>query len=105
MAGMSHAVRAPRIERPRQDGARPGFLWDHDVTVAEVRAALADPSDPRRSRFLARLLREERPDEVWRWVTPAEVAQELPALEHLLGRQREFWRWLIAGWQEQGLLP
>lgn len=102
--GMCPIVRAPRIEPLRADEARPAFLWDHDVTNADVRAALRDPSDPRRSRFLARLLREARPDEVWRWVTPTEVARALPELDHRLGRRREFWRWLIAGWQEQGLL-
>lgn len=87
------------------DDEVPAFLWDRHVTAADLRRILDDPTDPRRHRLLATLLREARPDEVWRWVHPRDVARELPILAPLLGRQRDFWEWLIDGWRRLGLLP
>jgi hypothetical protein len=86
------------------DDARPYFLWDEDLSVAELRRKLSGGSGPERRRLLAKLLREARDTDVWRFVTPAEVAFELDALEIHLGRRRAFWRYLIDAWRSDGLL-
>jgi len=83
---------------------RPYFLWDEDVTIRELRAILADPGDPRRERLLGKMLREARDIDVWRFVTPAEVAAVLDRLDRRLGRRGAFWRFLIEGWRADGLL-
>jgi len=85
--------------------ARPYFLWDEDVSVGELRAAVRDRSDEgRRLRLLGKLLREARDLDVWTFVTPAEVAAALPLLGRRLGRRRGFWEFLINGWHDDGLL-
>ena len=83
---------------------RPYFLWDEDVSVAELRAILKGPPTELRDRALAKMLREARDIDVWSFVTPAEVAQALPRIERRLGRRAAFWRFLIDGWKEDGLL-
>ena len=83
---------------------RPYFLWSEDLSVADVEARLRGESEPERLRLLAILLREARDSDVWRFVTPAEVARELPRIAHRLGRRRAFWEFLIAGWRADGLL-
>lgn len=83
---------------------RPYFLWDEDVSVTELRTALAGDDRELRDRLMGKMLREARDNDVWRFVTPAAVAKELPRLSRRLGRRAPFWHWLIEGWRQDGLL-
>jgi hypothetical protein len=83
---------------------RPYFLWDEDVTIGELRAALHGRDPYERFRLLAKLLREARDTDVWAFVTPEEVADALPSIAHRLGRRRRFWQFLINGWRQDDLL-
>ncbi len=96
-------MRPLTLDLSRED-RRPYFLWDEDVTVAELRAKLAGPDLHERRRLLGKLLREARDSDVWLFVTPADVARELPAVRHRLGRRLPFWEFLLAGWERLGLL-
>lgn len=87
-----------------QQERRPYFLWDEDVSVAELRAALRAGSSEERDRLLGKMLREARDIDVWSFVAPAEVAEALPRLTRRLGRRAPFWKFLIDGWRTDGLL-
>lgn len=87
-----------------QGELRPYFLWDEDVSIAELQAILAGPSDPARDRLFGKMLREARDLDVWTFVTPATVARELPSLRRRVGRRYGFWQFLIEGWRTDGLL-
>ena len=89
------------LDRPE---AIPYFLWDEPMTVTELRVRLRSASTPERTRLLAKVLREARDTEVWRFTTPAEVAAEWGSLARHLGKRRRFWEFLLAQWREQGLL-
>lgn len=84
--------------------ARPYFFWDRRITVAELRDAIASTDHPEHLDLLAHLLREARPDEVWQYVTPQQVAAEWPRLAPRLGRRRDFWSWVIESWRRLGFL-
>jgi hypothetical protein len=88
----------------RDPNAIPYFLWDDPMTVREVHQLLATASPPERDRLLGKILREARDSDVWCFTTPAEVARRFDALSRHLGRRRRFWEFLLAAWQEQGLL-
>ena len=88
----------------REEGRVPYFLWDRNVTVGELRAALADPRNPQRVHLLRALLREARPDEVWAFVSPQTVSSEWDQLVPGLGRRRAFWQWLLDKWRERGYI-
>lgn len=83
---------------------RPYFLWDEDVSVAELRQLLAGPDSPRRDQLLAKMLREARDIDVWHFIRPVEVAQVLERLRRRLGRRYAFWHFLIESWRSRGLL-
>ena len=83
---------------------RPYFLWDEDVSIDELRGALRGRDRAERLRLLGKMLREARDIDVWQFVTPEEVARELPLLGRRLGRRRAFWEWLIRGWREDGIV-
>jgi len=84
---------------------RPYFFWDEDISIAELHDVLEGAPSMERDRLLAKLLREARDMDVWRFVTPTEVAEALPRLQRRVGRRYAFWRWLIDGWRSDGLLP
>ncbi|MGO9834902.1 MAG: hypothetical protein ACLP1X_11850 [Polyangiaceae bacterium] len=83
---------------------RPYFLWDEDVSIDELRAVMRGGPETERLRLLGKMLREARDTDVWLFVTPQEVARDLPVLGRRLGRRRAFWEFLIGGWREDGIL-
>jgi hypothetical protein len=97
-------MRALTVDLSDPNG-RPYFFWDEDVSVAELCAALQSGADEQvRMRLMGKLLREARDVDVWRFVTPSDVAAALPSLGRRLGRRRRFWEFLIDGWRSDGLL-
>ena len=86
------------------DDRRPYFLWDEDVSIAELRAVLGGPDGPARDRLFGKMLREARDLDVWRFVRPSDVAAALDRLRPRLGRRYRFWRFLLDGWRSDGLL-
>jgi hypothetical protein len=84
--------------------AIPYFLWDEPMTVAQFRDRLRNASPPERTRFLAKLLREARDTDVWRFVTPDEAWSQFEALKPKLGRRRRLWEFLLGRWEQEGLL-
>ncbi len=77
---------------------RPYFLWDLDLTLDELRARLRDSDSDLRHYFLAKVLRQAKPDDALQLVSAAQIATAWPRLEAQLGREREFWRWLLERW-------
>ncbi|HEX2223248.1 MAG TPA: hypothetical protein VHN15_03475, partial [Thermoanaerobaculia bacterium] len=67
--------------------AIPYFLWDEPMTLRELHERLRTASHPERLRLLAKILREARDTEVWRFTSPAEVARSWKDLAGQLGRR------------------
>jgi len=84
--------------------ARPYFLWDEDVSLAEFKRRLRSADGETRLQTLAKLLREARDTDVWIFVTPQDVADSLPSLDRKLGRRQRFWSFLIEGWRRLGIV-
>src|SRR5262245_40936896 len=84
---------------------RPYFLWDEDLSVAELRQRLRGPDERERLRLMAKLLREARDIDVWRFVGLNEVTLAFPRIAPMLGRRRRFWEFLLNGWRDDGVLP
>lgn len=84
--------------------AVPYFLWDEPVTVAEFVRRLRSASAAEQTRLLAKLLREARDTDVWKFTTPEEVERRWPKLSPRLGRRRGFWEFLLGRWRQEGLI-
>ena len=74
---------------------RPYFLWDCDVKLVELREHLAAPDDARRTYWLAKLMRQAKPDDAIAIGGTSEMRRLWPLLEHSLGRMRAFWAWYL----------
>jgi hypothetical protein len=84
--------------------AIPYFLWDEPMTVSEFRRRLETSSPPERTRLLAKLLREARDTDVWKFTSPEEVWRRWTELAPHLGRRRSFWEFLLDRWHKEGLI-
>ena len=101
---MDADLKTPLSTRLDDPEAVPYFLWDDPVTVAELRSLLETASAPERTRLLAKILREARDTEVWRFISPEEVSRLWPQLRRHLGRRLRFWEFLLGQWRQLGLL-
>ncbi|MBI2372679.1 MAG: hypothetical protein HYV07_01640 [Deltaproteobacteria bacterium] len=91
-------------ELDRED-AQPYFIWDVTLTVGELRRLLKHPDRKTRALWMARVLREARYRDVWRFVSLADVVASYAEVRPRLGRARPMWDFLIEGWRNDGLLP
>ncbi len=81
---------------------RPYFLWDQDLTLDEFRHSIRHDGPEVRAWLIGKMMREAKPDDVFEFVTLAEIAEAWPELQPHLGRSRAFWTWILGEW---GVLP
>jgi hypothetical protein len=84
---------------------RPYFAWDLDVTEAEIRQKLRCADSDARAQWQGWIMAEARYDDVWRFVSLAEILCDWQHIRLHLGRKRAFWEFLLGGWRDLGLLP
>ncbi len=96
-SGIEH-VRLPQVRRLTTDfsldNRRPYFLFDEDLSVAELRQRLSNGNSAERLRLIAKMLREAHEDDVWEFLTLKEFLDIYPEVSSLLGRRREYWQQL-----------
>ena len=88
-----------------RDDVQPYFVWDVPVTVGELKRLLRHPDRKTRNMWTARVMREARYQDVWRFLRLQDVLKRYQDLRPHLGRARPMWDFLIEGWQADGLIP
>ena len=77
---------------------RPYFLWDCDMTLVEFQRRLREENDEGRAYLIGKLMRQAKPDDVFTFVSVAEIVAAWPKARRYLGDSLAFWRWLLAHW-------
>ena len=77
---------------------RPYFLWDCDLTLPQFTDALRSDDVETRAYFVGKLLRQAKPDDVFQFVSLAELGRLWPTYVKYLGSKEPFWRWLLSSW-------
>ena len=99
---MSNRILSPTLPAALTDAlGRPYFLWDCDLTLAEFEARLSSADPDVRAYFVAKLMRQAKPDDVFQFVTREAVGELWPRLNRHLGQSRPFWTWLLETWDRQ----
>lgn len=81
----------------RKDGTRPWFLWDYDLTEAQVHELLTHAPFEQRKWLLGRMLERLGPDEIVQYISLEALQQALPHLR-LEERVKCHWEDAIAVW-------
>lgn len=79
---------------------RPYFLWDVDMTLDRFREALRTGDDAQRAYLVGKLMRQAKPDDVFTFVSLAEIRELMPVARRHLGRSLAFWEWLLDAWTD-----
>lgn len=74
---------------------RPYFLWDCELTLAELRDRLASEEVEVRTYWVAKVMRQAKPDDALVLVSADEMRALWERLSPRLGRSRGFWDWLL----------
>lgn len=80
------------------------FAWDRPETSDSLRRRLATNTGAEWLRTAAWLMREARVDQVWRFLTLRQVADNFKQLSPMLGRRRPMWEYLLRAAHELGRL-
>jgi hypothetical protein len=78
-------------------------LWDCDVTEEQFRSALATDDPDLRAYWLAKLMRQAKPDEVFLYVSLAEIREMWDRVRPILGNERDLWTFLLGRWEAAGV--
>jgi|SRR5436305_7888547 hypothetical protein len=82
------------VDRMVDQGGRLYFM--PEMTLERFQKGLADSNPDARAYLLGKMLREARPDDVFCFVSPQQIADAWPSLEGYLGaRRRDFWDGLL----------
>jgi hypothetical protein len=77
---------------------RPYFLWDVDMDLARFAELIRSDDESVRACFIAKLMRQAKPDDVFEFVSVADIVRDWPAIRTQLGQRKEFWSWLLRCW-------
>ncbi|OGS37142.1 MAG: hypothetical protein A2293_15800 [Elusimicrobia bacterium RIFOXYB2_FULL_49_7] len=87
-----------------EENGRPYFLWDDQLTWHQLRHILNMPNHPQFAYYLGKTLREANYGDVWRLVSLQTVLSHFKEASPFLGRQRNFWLFLIHNWKQLNLI-
>ncbi len=82
----------------------PYFMWDERLTAGEIRRLLATAPAARRIDLMAKVMRDARVEDVWQFISPADLVRHHDALFARLGWHKGMWEFLYNRWLGHGLL-
>jgi hypothetical protein len=89
------------LDRMTDARHRPYFLWDMEMSLEDFRRSLHHDDPDVRAYFLGKLMRQAKPDDVFVFVSVAEIRDLWPGVQRYLGRSAAFWSWLLQTWKGQ----
>ena len=87
------------MERLVDARGRPYFLWDTEMTLAVFEEKLRDPDVEARAYLVGKLMRQAKPDDVFRFVSMSQVDELWPHLTRYLGKSLPFWTFIHEAWK------
>ena len=76
---------------------RPYFIWDYDLTDADVRAILRGSDKTQKAWVVARLLESARYEDIWEYISLSELRAIFPQLQ-LKPQVRAAWEFALRVW-------
>lgn len=87
-----------------KDNKVPYFMWDYRYTIRQIRETLSSSDERQRLRMMAKILRDARYEDVWKFISVKDLLREREELMRRLGRQRDFWEFMYKRWVKQGIV-
>ncbi|MEW5873331.1 MAG: hypothetical protein AB1894_28990 [Chloroflexota bacterium] len=78
----------------------PYFIWDYDLTEADVRTILDGENEEQKAWLVARLLESARYEDIWQYKSLAELRKLFPKLQ-LKPQVRAVWEYALSIWANE----
>jgi uncharacterized protein (DUF433 family) len=78
----------------------PYFIWDYNLTDADVRAILRGDDEEQKAWLMARLLESARYEDIWHYISLAELRALFPKLQ-LKPQVRAAWEFALRVWASE----
>jgi hypothetical protein len=76
---------------------KPYFIWDYDLTDADIWAILRGDDEQQKTWLIARLLESARYEDIWQYISLAELRLIFPKLK-LKPQVRAAWEFALSVW-------
>ena len=83
-------------------GQRPYFFWDYDIREDEVRGILAGANGVEKAWVISRILQYAKWEDIWRYLKPEDIRQNLPRLDFRRPQDRDAWSYAVERWLRSG---
>lgn len=93
----------PLLDLSRDDMV-PYFMWDYRLTVGQVREVLAGNNEQKKIWLIAKLLRDARYADVWKFISLKDFLAYRERVVPRLGRERKFWEFMYEQWIAHGIV-
>ncbi len=90
------------MQNKLQENQIPYFCFDRKLTVKDIKQKLKTYKGIQKSLLTAWILREATFKDVWEFLTPKDVWNDLSRLKRFLGRKKQFWEFTMEKWHELG---
>lgn len=87
-----------------RDDIVPYFMWDYRYTVGQIREMLATGEESKKIWLMAKILRDARYADVWKFITLEDFLAYRERLLPRLGRERKFWEFMYTQWLAHGIV-
>ena len=81
---------------------RPYFLWDYEITDEETRIILRDGDPSDKAWIISRILEHAHWDDIWRYLTVADIRENFENLHFRRPQDRELWAYALDRWAHHG---
>lgn len=79
---------------------RPYFFWDYDLTEEDIRRILAGGNVFEKAWVISRILQYAKWEDIWRYLSPDIIRQNLEHLHFRRPQDRELWAYALDRWAE-----
>lgn len=90
------------MDAAKSGSQRPYFFWDYDIREDEVRGILAGANAVEKAWVISRILQYAKWDDIWRYLKPEDIRQNLPLLRFRRPQDRDAWSYAVERWSRHG---
>ena len=87
-----------------EEEKRPYFFWDEDLSIRELKTLLREGDRETRLYYAAKVMREARYEDVWRFLSLRDATECWEAMGPRLGRMTGLWAFLFSVWKRHGIV-
>jgi hypothetical protein len=90
------------MDRSKQSGQRPYFFWDYEINDAEIHRILHGGTPSEKAWIISRILEYAKWDDMWRYLTVADIRDNFANLHFRRPQDRELWAYALDRWTRHG---